>query len=361
MRVHGWIPCLTGLVTTVLIVLVVISGINSHVLTNFFFLKAETSTLNIASKLSNSTFLRDLTSLTHTDFVGRNTTGHSLGLADTYTISLLTLCGKNISQTACSSPQFGFNFNPESDLELSNTALRDSLPKSLSTYSSTSKFLTIGYGLAILFSFFPPLINLFSYSAGAALGSAILSTLGSLFLLASSIEALVVFTNFSKAFNNTLSPYGAKSRLGSVLFAISWVATAFSLITTMLLFRSHHGASRNSGRRRGIPDQKAPEGANSGPRALRMLKRVQTWKMNDYRQIGKQGVSVQKVGGIKADPNDDDFDPLVREFGMEGIDEDPELEPAHGEGPHRGIAMQVFNKNEATKNTESVYEPYRAT
>ncbi|RFU31320.1 hypothetical protein B7463_g5004, partial [Scytalidium lignicola] len=364
MRVHGWLPCLTGLVTVVLTLLVILSGLNAHILSKFFFLKADTASLNVASKLSGSDFLRDLTALTKTDFIGQNASAKSLGLADSYTVSLLALCGENKTETACSSPQFGFHFKPGSDLKLDNSALQDTLPGAINNYSATSKFLSIGYVLAIFFAFLAPLVNLFSYSAGAALAAALMSTLATVLLLASSVASLVTFTNFSKAFNSALSPYGAKSHLGTTLFVISWVATAFSIATTMLLFRSHHGASRNGGRRgksRAVEGEKGVEGEDPAPRKLRLLSRMPTWKMHEYRQIGKQqqAVQVQKVGGIRAGANDDDFDSLVRNVGMEGVDEEPDMEPSHGEGPHRGISMQVFNKNEPSKNIDAVYEPYR--
>lgn len=129
----------------------------------------------------------------------------------------------------------------------------------------------------------------------------------------------------------------------------------------MLLFRSYHGVTRkgSAGKARAIPaDQKS--GAQDGPMPLRLLSKMPTWKIHQYRALGKQGVQVQKVGGVKQDPNDDDFDSLVRNVGMEGMEEDHDLEPAEGEGPHRGIAMQVFNKNEPSKNSDTVYEPFRA-
>lgn len=41
MRENAWLPCLTGLVTLILTILILISGLNGHVLSNFFFLKVD--------------------------------------------------------------------------------------------------------------------------------------------------------------------------------------------------------------------------------------------------------------------------------------------------------------------------------
>lgn len=186
-----------------------------------------------------------------------------------------------------------------------------------------------------------------------------MSVLSTIFLLAASIASLVIFSNFNKAFNSALSPFGAHSSLGSPLFAISWVATAFSVATTILSFRSYRAASRSRGKRTGPPDQKSePESEPGAPRQLRLLERIPTWKIHKYRQLGKQGVQVQKVGAVKQGATDEDFDSLVNNVGMEDMEDDDDGDPTHIERPLRGIRMQVL-RNDQSNNTDVMYEPFR--
>jgi hypothetical protein len=308
----------------------------------------------VPSTLSNSTFLQDLTTLTHTDFVGQDVSPSALGLADIYTVSLLTLCGNDKTGTECTSPHFGFNFNPETDLKLSGTSIQDLLEGTLPSY--VASFLGIAYVLSILLTFFALLVNLFTHSAGLALVSGIMSNLSTILLFATSIDSIVTFTQLNNAFNSVLSPFGAHSSLSGALFAISWVATAFSLATTILLYRSQHLASGGRGGRGALQDLKSE--AERGPRSHRLLNRIPTWKIHEYRQINKKGVKVQNVGGARNTGAEDDFDPLVRNVGMEGAEDEHDMGPIDNEAPHRGIAMQVF-RNEPQRNVDTIYEPFR--
>ena len=66
---------------------------------------------------------------------------------------------------------------------------------------------------------------------------------------------------------------------------------------------------------------------------------------------------MQNVGGAHGG-SDEDFDPLVRNVGMEGGDDEVDLSPSHTEGATRGIPMQAFKKG-PTKNPDTMYEPFR--
>jgi hypothetical protein len=97
--------------------------------------------------------------------------------------------------------------------------------------------------------------------------------------------------------------------------------------------------------------------AEQGSRSHRLLSRIPTWKIHEYRQINKKGVQVQNVG-TRDGGAEEDFDPLVRNVGMEGAEEEHDLGPIDNEAPHRGIAMQVF-RNEPQRTTDTMYEPFR--
>lgn len=98
--------------------------------------------------------------------------------------------------------------------------------------------------------------------------------------------------------------------------------------------------------------------AEQGPRSHRLLNRIPTWKIHEYRQINRKGVQVQNVGGTRNGGAEEDFDPLVRNVGMEGAEDEHDLGPIDHEAPHRGIAMQVF-RNGPQRNADTMYEPFR--
>ena len=314
-------------------------------------LKANIGSLSVPTTLSNSTYLKDLTTLTKVDFVGQNLTAASLGLSETYTVSLLTLCGKNSSNTECSHPSFGFSFKPDADLKLADTSLHDLLPGALPLYGNPSRFLGLAYTIALVLAFIAPLVNLFTHSKGSALFSAIVNVLSTILLFATAVGVVVIFSHFNTAFNLLLKPFGAHSSLGAALIAFAWSMAFFSLTTTILLFRSHQAAKSQ-----GMNNPKG-EAAMGGTRALRMLNKIPTWKNQPYSQIKKEGVRVQNVDGAHGGA-DDDFDPLVRSVGMEGAEDEVDLEESHTEGPHRAIPMQVF-KMGPQRDADTAYEPFR--
>ena len=55
---------------------------------------------------------------------------------------------------------------------------------------------------------------------------------------------------------------------------------------------------------------------------------------------------------------EDDFDPLVKNVGMEGEEDEHDLGPIDDAAPHRGIAMQVL-RNEPRRDADTAYEPFR--
>jgi hypothetical protein len=322
--------------------------------------------MSIASKLSNSTYLKDLSTITGNDLVGSNANASSLGLASSYTVALLSYCLETDSSTTCSSPKFGFYFDPRSDLKLDDTGLQGSFSSSfihtISSYGSTSGFLGVAYVLAFILTFITPAFSILAWCAPrAVIGGAITSVLSTIFLFAASVISIAIFSNVTGSFNSNLTAAGIKTALGSKLFILSWIATVLSLISsTLLCISSRRAAENRRGVGRGIIQHgdQDKDGAQvnistSGPRKLTLLQRSLTWNRHKYSQIERQP-AVRIVG-----QNDDEDVLLSRGFGG------GEDEYGHGEeeelvrGSTRGIALTGLGGKKAKIDVETAYEPYR--
>jgi hypothetical protein len=322
--------------------------------------------MSIASKLSNSTYLKDLSTITGNDLVGSNANASSLGLASSYTIALLSYCSETDSFTTCSSPKFGFHFDPRSDLKLDHTGLQGSFSSSfahaISSYGSTSGFLGVAYVLAFILTFVTPAFSILAWCAPRAIiGGAMTSILSTIFLFAASITSIAIFTDVTGSFNSNLTAAGIKTALGNKLFILSWIATVLSLISSTLLLIS---SRRATGKRRGIGRGIIQHGAQdkdgsqvnvstSGPRKPTLLQRSLAWNRHKYSQIEKQP-AVKIIG-----QRDDEDVLLSGGFGGGEDEHDHGEEEEFVRGSTRGIALTGLGGNKAKTNLETTYEPYR--
>jgi hypothetical protein len=209
----------------------------------------DTTNLNVPSQLSTSRYLRDLSSVAARDYTGGDTTAATLGLAQTYTIALLGACSSDASaSTTCTGPQLGFTFNPASDLRLDGTSVQGTFGSGFSaaftTYAQTTTFLAAAYIFSLICIVLAPLLTLFVHRL-PILGTAsvALSSLATLFLLAASIASVIVITRLNGAFNAAFSDAGLVSSVGSGLFVLSFLASLFALLMTILLHSRARGAS----------------------------------------------------------------------------------------------------------------------
>lgn len=329
--------------------------------------------MNIASKLSNSTFLQDLSTVSGTDLVGKNASASALGLGSSYTVALLSYCSEGGPDgTECSKPKFGFHFDPLKDLKLDNTGLSGSFPSKLlnaiKTYGTSTEFLAAAYLLAFIFTFFTPVFSIIATCAPRIIiGGAISSIFATFFLFAASVAGIVIFTNVKGSFNSDLVAAGIKTALGNKLFILSWVATVFSLISTVLLWIHARRAIKNHRRGMGknmiIPNSTDKAGApdslpsgNNGPRKLTLLQRSLTWNKHKYAQISK-GRDNPKV--VLVGVHDDDGEELLsRGFGG-GEDEHDVEEDELVRGSTRGIPLSGMGGNKASRDMNTAYEPFK--
>ncbi|KAE9367516.1 hypothetical protein N431DRAFT_486608 [Stipitochalara longipes BDJ] len=368
---RGFIPPILCFLTLILIILILIAGSNQHVLVNWFFLKADTTALSVASKLSNSTYLKELSTVAKTDYVGSNHSASSLGIANSYTISLLSYCAESSTSTVCSKPQFGFHFDPLSDLKLDNTGLQGSLSttftKAISSYGSASKFLGGAYLLGFILTFLTPIFGILAGCCAprAIIGGAITSSLATIFLLAASGLSVAIFKTVKAAFDSDLGPTGIKTSLGVQLFVVTWIATVLSLVSTVLLCVSSRSSSRK-GKSRGMitPSTTDKDGSKvgvvsstAGPKPLTLLQRSLTWNKHKYAQLGKKKPSpIVKVTGAD---HDEDEDILLEQRGFGGGEDEGEEEEEMVRSSTRGIPLTAIKGSKPAKDTDAAYEPFR--
>ncbi|KAK3318845.1 SUR7/PalI family-domain-containing protein [Apodospora peruviana] len=262
----GFLPGVFCLLAFILILLLLLAGVNNS-LTSIYFLKTDASKLSVPSKLADSTFLKDLSAVSGADYVGQPATASSLGIADSYTISLLTACGHFADGTvSCAKPSIGFAFNPGADLRLDGTSLQgsysDAFLKALSTYSKLTRWLAGSYVASALFLFLAPIA-----ACASALGGAFVSAIATLVLFAASVAGAVIFKNVNAAFNDNFSASGAglSSSIGVTPVALSFVAFVFSLIASVLFFLT---ARRNSKSSRRGPSLAHAVGGKGSPSLL---------------------------------------------------------------------------------------------
>lgn len=369
--------------STILILLVLIAGANKHVLVDWFFLKvnptsvpicactdsskANTAALSVQSKLSNSTYLKDISKVSGNDLVGSNATAASLSIGNWTTISLFTSCTDANNTISCTPPHFGFDFNPSTGLKLDTTGLQGSSAlNSITGYAGLSKFLGIAYILALLFTVLTKGLNLLSCCVPRAIvASVTTSILATIALLAASSAALAVFTNLKGKFNTALLSAGIKTALGNKLFIISWIATALMFLNTIMLcvsYRHNKQGRKQRGMARGVGviDHSGMDKSGVGTevfaapkrtRTLQLLKKVGTWRPGQkYQQIEKQPA----VRGI---PDDED---ILNRRGFGGGEDEDDDEVELVRNSTRGIPLQPFG-NAQTKDVTSAYEPFRQT
>ncbi|KAM7203461.1 putative integral membrane protein [Naviculisporaceae sp. PSN 640] len=241
------IPSIFCLIALILNGLVLLSGVNNR-LTSIYYLKTDASKLSLPSKLSSSDFLKDLSEVSGADYVGQTQTASSLGIAETYTIHLLTACGRFSDGTvSCSPPSLGFAFHPGSTLRLDSTSLDQSsdayssdLVSALSRYSRLSRWLAGAYITSALFLLLTTVLSCVSLGIGA-----FTSFIATVTLLSATIGAAVIFGNVNNPFNASFRDKAQlSSSLGRIPTALGFVACGFALGAMIMLVLGARRASR---------------------------------------------------------------------------------------------------------------------
>ncbi|KAK3935939.1 putative integral membrane protein [Diplogelasinospora grovesii] len=368
----NFLPSVFSLLSFVLILFVILGGVH-NALSQIYYLKTDTTNLSIPSKLANSTFLKDLSTVSGADYVGQPSTTSSLGLATSYTIGLLTSCGHFADgSVSCSPPSIGSSFNPGSDLRLDSTSLQQGsysqdLLNALSTYSKVSRFLAGAYIVSALLVFAAPLA-----ACCSAVLAAVLSTLATVLLLATSIAGVLVFKSVNSAFNANFNNSGLSSSLGTIPAALSFVAFVFSLLVAVVFIirardpdagcrRRGPILARSVGGKAGdgtVLGEDPYSGPGGGDKKPGLWGRVPTWNRHKYVQVEKQPAIVRTnvVGHQEAVAVDGPADDARRRLDDDWAVHDDEY--SHGGS---NIPLVALGGNKKTKDVNTAYEPYSGT
>jgi hypothetical protein len=300
-----------------------------------------------------------------TDFVGANATSSSLGLADSYTLLLLTSCAHYPNgTTSCARPTIGFNFNHGTDLKLDSTSLSDIFPQTLldaqTAYRRVSPFIADAYIISALLLVTAPIAGALA-SRPASILAVIFSSLATLFLLGAGIASTVVFRNLNTQLNAAYSSSGIISTTGSKPVIFGFLAFALSFLNTIIfLLRRPQKRGRAVVRNIGTeyPGGKSGfDGEGSEPKPG-LWKRVPTWSAHKYVQVEKQPVLVKSNLASHQEPVVV-TSPSGRRSRADAEDDwTVEDEYATG-GRGVGIPMMGLAGNKRQTDSNTAYEPYK--
>ena len=316
------------------------------------------------SKLANSAFLRDLSTVSGTDFVGPNVTSRSLGLADTYTVNLMTSCGSfSNGTTKCTSPHLGFSFDPAFQSLINSSSLEAPSQDFLdaqSSFNNVGKFVPIGY---IAGSILLLLATLLEFANGhvALVVAAVFGVITTIVYLASTIAGLVVTRKFDSAFNSHFGSAGLTTEVGKIPLGLGFNASLLALIVTIVfIIRARNPASARRGMNASYGGPPGPlrkpiitgadpleaepltrdaEGPGQGGQDPTLWGRIPAFAGHNYVQVEKQGNMAPTSDWSAEDAHD------PSQYGHAPRDEASiPLQPMHGN--------RSFNANTA-------YEPYQ--
>ncbi|KAJ9151484.1 hypothetical protein NKR19_g4908 [Coniochaeta hoffmannii] len=370
----NFLPLVFSLLSFGLILVILLAGTN-NALPNLYYLKTDTSSLSIPSKLSSSTFLADLSAVSGGDFTGSPATASSLGLAESYTLLLLTSCGHFPTGVVCDKPHVGFSFDPASHLKLDSTSLQGTFPpaliSALSSYHRTSDFLGVGYIISAALLALAPIAGFLSgRHRWAGVTAAILVSLASILLFASTVAAVVTFRSLNTQINSAFNSSGLRSETGAGPVALGFVAFILALLASVILvIRARNPVAAVRGRvvAHSIGtgyDSKSTnvgaEGTDAGATKPGLWRRVPTWTSHRYVQVEKQPALLKTSTAVGSLEGVVVTSPAGTRTRVEGEDDwagDDEYSGTGGKAGQKGIPMlSLGNKRE--RDVGSAYEPY---
>lgn len=377
----NFLPLLLSLLSFVLILLILIAGTN-NALSSLYYLKTDTSTLSVPSKLSSSTFLADLSAVSGADYTGSAATASSLGLADTYTLLLLTSCAHFPAGVVCERPSIGFAFDPASHLKLDSTSLQGSSPpalvSALSAYHRTSAFLADAYVISAALVALAPVAGVLGATGRrpAAIAAAALASLASVFLFGAAVAAVVVFRGLSAQINAAFGAAGLRSEVGVAPVALGFVAFVLTLVTAVVFVVRARTNVRQTTRGRVVARSIGGTDVKGGPEAggegapgggkPGLWKRIPTWSAHRYVQVEKQPALLRTTdvgaGSMEAVVVTSPAGTRTRAEGDDDWAGDDEYASGGGgnggRGGQKGIPMLSLGGNRRERDVTTAYEPY---
>lgn len=353
-------------------------------------LQTNSGDFHVPAKLASSNFMTALSSISDTDYVGPDSSAASLALPSWSGIHLLTECDHfPDGTTECTDPAYGFTFSPSHHLRLDATSLQGiaspDLQSALSHYSRASRWLSSAYIASTVFSLLAPIESFFT-----PLFAAFTSGLATLFLLAASITATVIFKKVVDAFNAQFAEYALTASLGTYPIAFGFVACVLSLGATVAYTAAHMrqqraGRGRAFGGDKGFVHGGAGAGGDSeyhGAAALGAT-RSKNGLFNRVTGTGHRYVQIDEQQQQHAAGGDLGERPLQGRAGERGAPGSPDgIRPSRldedwaapddyaggsgvgggagtkSAGPGASIPLMTLGGNKQTKDLNTVYEPY---
>ncbi|KAK9776874.1 hypothetical protein SCAR479_06612 [Seiridium cardinale] len=364
----NWVALLLALTGFIQTTIIIVSGTASGVLPDNYLIYINISSLNIPAKLSSSTFLHDLSTITGTDFVGSDSTRESLGLARTYTVSLLTACSDDgDGPSGFTSPKAGYWFNPGKDLKLDSIATSGiqslEYTSHIESYEKASYYIAVAYLAAECTLFLCIVLNLVSGCFPSTVPwSEVFACIATIWLFTATIVSVVKFSQLRDTFIANLGGTGLQATLGRRVYILSFISFAESLLATIALaVQSACSKSRKPqrilGRGSNLQDPTKGPGAAKGPPETAFVKpgfmmRVTTWSRHEYTQVGKQPVIIhrQTVGP------DEDHQDLVAAVEGDDFSHEYSDDIVMGDMP----PARNSSRDRDRKNQSTVYDPYTA-
>ncbi|KAI0396745.1 SUR7/PalI family-domain-containing protein [Xylariaceae sp. FL0594] len=314
---HWAIPIFASLLSLLFTLTVLLSGTGGRSPATF----VDVTNLVIPAKLSSSKLLQDLSMISGSDLVGNERTRQSLGLAQTYSVSLLTVCGRHEDgSTTCYPARVGFAFDPLSDLHIGSLVNQGTLPSpsffsQLRKYAAASTFASVAYILSSLLIVTscasvllsrrcnsndkkPRLVRFISRST---------SFLAAVLLIAATVDTSVTFIKVRDAYNSAFSGIGVTTTLavsGAISLSVAASVLAFVAFLLVLFVRPPVAAGAGYDRKVNNFEENAhlddlfvgaaapaglmSRGSRPGVVSIGLLDRVPTWKQGRYVQIGNQ-------------------------------------------------------------------------
>ncbi|KAI2467129.1 hypothetical protein F4781DRAFT_403154 [Annulohypoxylon bovei var. microspora] len=360
-KAYGAIAFFFSIISLLLILIVVLSGVGGHVLAEY--LTISTEDLNVPSKLSASALLKDLSTIGGQDWIGSDANTKSLGLAPSYSLNLLTACSEDDGSTTCETPKIGFKFDPSSDLHLDGVSIQGTFDSAysneLQAYGKASTFLGAGYIVGALFTALTWISIIAScFFPRAIIFGLLTSGLAFIFLLASSIVSAMTSTKLKAAFNDALGGSGVHTQTSPRMIGLGFgaafaIAIAFVLMYLQLRYSRNQRGQGDFESKNGPPDGLGPQPG--------LLRRVTTWNRHKYMEVEKQKPILHRgsspeddrrglIATVEGDfsheyPSDFAMDPMQKKHDSHSRD------PSAGYNPHVST--------EYRSQVDTAYDPHK--
>ncbi|KAK3400296.1 hypothetical protein B0T20DRAFT_181627 [Sordaria brevicollis] len=259
-------------------------GQHSRWLDGVYFLEVDVSKMSIPPKLGESSILNNISTVSGTDYTGQNSTANSLGIANKYTVGLLTACGRGNGTSSCMKSHVGYYFNIPKVLRFSATSLQGNVngtfAEATESYKTASAFMSSGLIASNVFNFLVSIVGWFSPR-----GAGVMSAISTCFAISATIAAIVVFNKFDNAIMATYSrSIGLTSQLGTSAMAIACVASLVSLLATILyVSRSLREDPTRQGQRRRVRNK--PAGRAAEEKAVPLMEGSNGYKMEEGIEV----------------------------------------------------------------------------